>query len=263
MELNKVAAHALALLKEQGLSEKSLRYYAHTGFGNIMRYFQQEGTSHVTEDMLDDFLLVQWKLFEQQKISHWKWRLIRRSIELLKLCVLDNSIALKPLQPWNPLLCRPRQSIWKSTPTAEQLANPKDIFALVWRTNKAILDLGLAVKTVDHYCKDGLAIILRRHYEAKTEQFSEELLEQIVTEKRVEYETGRTARVSYQNLRKAAWWVQEMYTTGSITHGRVSNWGQRELTESFNTLLKDFHMQAENCNSMAETTQGDSIPKFV
>jgi hypothetical protein len=118
MEINKVAAH--------------------TGFRSIMRYFQQEGTSHVTEDMLDDFLLVQWKLFEQQKISHWKWRLIRRSIELLKLCVLDNAVDLKPLQPWNSLLCRPRQSIWKSTPTAEQLANPKDIFALVWRTNKAI-----------------------------------------------------------------------------------------------------------------------------
>ena len=74
------------------------------------------------------------------------------------------SLPLEPVQ---------RQSIWKSTPTAGQLADTEDVFALVWRTHRAMSELGLSEKTVKHYAEDGLVIILNRHYDAGTDRYSD------------------------------------------------------------------------------------------
>ena len=216
IDLAATSAQALKLLSNQGMSEKSLHAYTHTGFGCVTRHFQAKGIICVSPEMLNRFLLEQCERFEQGAFSVWKWRLIRRSCELLKHCAAKNSVELSPLPPWMPVLRRPRQSIWKDTPTSEQLADLENIFALIWKTNKAMLELGLTDATVDHYRNEGLAMILNRHYEVGAEQYSEGILNQVVTERRIQYEHGQTGRVSYQNLRKAAYWVQEMYRTGHI-----------------------------------------------
>lgn len=156
-ELNAIALRALELLAEQGMSSKSLHAYTHTGFGCIIRYFHEKGISHVTSAMFDTFLLEQYKLFEQGMFSAWKWGLLRRSCELLKHCAAEDSVELPPLLPWIPELQRSRQSISKSTPTAEQFADPENIFALVWKTNRAMHELGLTDATVRHYRDEGLS----------------------------------------------------------------------------------------------------------
>lgn len=145
-----------------------------------------------------------------------------------------------------------RQNIWKSIPTARRLTDPEDVFALVWRTHRAISELGLSEATVRHYTDDGLAIILNRHYDVGTDRFSEEILDQVIVEKRFRYEMGQISRVPYQNLRKAAYWVHEMYLTGSITRGKIPNWGLREPVALFKTLLLDFCIEAKP--GMAETS---------
>ena len=145
-----------------------------------------------------------------------------------------------------------RQNIWKSTPTKAQLADPNDVFALVWRTHKAISEFGLSEATVRHYADDGLAIILNRHYDIGTDRFSEEILNQIVSAKRFQYETGQISRVPYQNLRKSAYWMREMHLTGGITQGKIPNWGFREPVAEFKALLLDFCVEAKT--SMAATT---------
>lgn len=254
IDLAATTARALKLLSNQGMSKKSLHAYTHTGFGCVTRHFQAKGILCVSPEMLDTFLLEQRKFFEQGAFSVWKWRLLRRSCELLKHCAAQNSVEMPPLSPWMPVLRRPRQSIWKSTPTPEQLADLENIFTLVWKTNRAMLELGISDATVGHYRKEGLAIILNRHYEVGMEQFSEEILSQVVAEKRIQYERGQTGRVSYQNLRKAAYWLQEMHQTGHITLAKVPNWGQRKPTESFNSLLKEFCVRAKQSESMAETS---------
>lgn len=252
IELSATVTRALELLSVKGMSDKGLHAYTHTGFGCIVRTFQVKGLSRVTSTILDEFLLEQFELFSQGKFSPWKWSLIRRSCELLKYCAAEDSVDMPPLLPWSPTLRRSRQSIEKSIPTAEQFADPENIFALVWKTNRAMVELGLADATVRHYREEGLAVILRRHYEARTEHFSEGLLNQIITEKRTQYEQGQTARASYQNLRKAAYWLREMHLTGNITLGKVPNWGQREPVEPFRTLLDEFCVDAEH--TMAETS---------
>lgn len=145
-----------------------------------------------------------------------------------------------------------RQSIWKSTPTSEQLTDLDNIFALAWRTHRAMAELGLSQATVRHYTDDGLSIIVNRHYDMGTDRFSEEILNQIVDAKRFQYEKGLISRVPYQNLRKSAHWLCEMHLTGSITQGKIPNWGLREPVAEFKVLLLDFCAEAKM--SMAATT---------
>lgn len=137
-----------------------------------------------------------------------------------------------------------RRSIWKSTPTAGQLADPNDVFALAWRTHRAMFELGLSQATVRHYTDDGLSIIVNRHYDVGTDRYSEEILNQIVDAKRLQYEKGQISRVPYQNLRKSAHWLREMHLTGSITQGKIPNWGLREPIAEFKALLLEFCTEA-------------------
>ncbi len=113
-------------------------------------------------------------------------------------------------------------------------------------------EIGLSQATVRHYTDDGLSMILNRHYDIGTDRFSEEILDQIVIARRFQYEKGQISRVSYQNLRKSAHWLREMYLTGSITHGKIPNWGLREPVAAFKALLLDFCAEAKT--SMAGTT---------
>lgn len=245
IDLAATTTRALKLLSSQGMSEKSLYGYTHTGFGCVVRYFQAQGLIFVSPEMLDTFLLEQRKLFEQGEFSVWKWRILRRGCELLKCCAAKDSVELPPLSPWLSVLRQPRQSIRKSTPTSEQLADSENIFALVWKTNRAMLELGLSDATVRHYTGEGLAVILNRHYEVGIEKLSEEILNQAVAEKRIQYEHGQTGRVSYQNLRKAVYWLREMHRTGHIILAAVPSWGLREPVAPFNALLLDFCVEAK------------------
>ena len=77
IDLVATAAQALKLLSGQGMSEKSLHAYTHTGFGCVTRHFQAKGIICVSFEMLDTFLLEQRKFFEQGAFSVWKWRLLR------------------------------------------------------------------------------------------------------------------------------------------------------------------------------------------
>lgn len=164
----------------------------------------------------------------------------------------------------SPLKPALRQNIWKNTPTEEQLADPEDIFALVWKINRSMPELGLSEKTVRHYTNEGLSIILNRHYDSGTYRYSDEILDQLVCEKRFQYEQGKISRTPYQNIRKAAHWTRQMHLTANITLGKVPNWGQREPIESFRMLLDEFCVSAEH--TMADTslnTARSAVRRFL
>lgn len=263
MDLEATATRALELLAVKGTSAKTLHAYTHTGFGAAVRFFQEKEITCVTPEMLDAFLLEQWKAFEEGGFSEWKWRLIRRGCEVLKYCAEKDSVDLPPLPPWMPALRRPRQSIWKSSPTPEQLADPKNIFTLVWKTNRAMLAHGLSDATVGHYSTEGLAVILNRHYEIGTEQYSEEIVSKVVEEKRHQYEQGLVTRISYQNLRKAAYLVKEMRNTGRITLKKLPDWGQREPIPCFSKLLDEFCRSMEGAAKSTVKAARSAVRRFL
>lgn len=231
---------SLRLLKQGGTSEKTVDAYRTVGFDTIIQYFARQGALDVTTEMLDAFILAQRKLFDQGKFLEWKWRLLRRAGELLKHYVKTGKVEMPPLRPWEPVIQKPRQSVEIDTPTSEQLADPNDLFALIWRVKQELHSMGLAKLSIRHYTTEGLTVILRKHTSRGLTHYSELLVSEMVSEKRIKYEKRQTSRNSYQNLRKAGFLLSEMYRTGRITLSKLPIWGKREPAPAFGSLLGHF-----------------------
>ena len=254
IELDATAQRALELLTNAGMSDGSIYDYTHTGFGSILRHFHTKGMLYATAEMLDNFLLEQRVLLDQGDISQWKWGLVRRSCELLKQCAAMNSIDLPDLQPWDPVWNRPKQIIQHDAPTAKQFAESENIYVLVWMVNKRMEQLGLSENTVRHYTEEGLAVILKKHYDSGTESYSDKLISQLTDERRLQYEQGEVGRTTYQNLRKAAAMLQEFRLTGKITLERIPNWGRRKVIPQHKAILDKFSAHVTTQSNWAESS---------
>jgi len=252
--LKEAAEQSLRLLERNGASAKTIKGYRNTGFGAIIRHFTRKGVRDVNDEMLDTFVLEQREHFERGEFSEWKWRLIRRGSELLKHFAQTGTADLTELRPWDPVLRKPRQSVELDIPTTEQLTDPDDLFALIWRVKQALLKAGLTKRTVKHYTAEGMTVILRRHIEQGLAHYSEPLTTEIVAEIRSKYEQGLTSRVSYQNLRKASFLLAEMHRTGGITFCKIPDWGQREPAPEFAALLRHFCDNANRTGILAGST---------
>jgi hypothetical protein len=252
--VKQAAEEALRILVQNGASAKTVKGYRATGFGAFVRYFSEHSSLDVTTKMLDAFVLEERKRFENGEFSNWRWLLVRRGGELLKQYAENDNIEVSMLRPWEPVLRRPRQSIEKDIPTAEQLADPDDIFALIWRVKQELIDMGLTRSTARHYSAEGLTVIMRKHTNHGLQQYSESLVEELVFETRKRYESGQTPRTSYQNLRKASFLLSEMHKTGKITLQKIPKWGQREPLPVFAELLRHFCDNAEHTGVLATST---------
>lgn len=252
--LKEAAEQSLRLLERNGASAKTIKGYRNTGFGAIIRHFTRKGVMDVNDEMLDTFVLEQREHFERGEFSEWKWRLVRRGSELLKHFAQTGTADLTELRPWDPVLRKPRQSVELDIPTPEQLTDPDDLFALIWRVKQALLKAGLTKRTVKHYTAEGMTVILRRHIEQGLAHYSEPLTTEIVVEIRSKYEQGLTSRVSYQNLRKASFLLAEMHRTGGITFCKIPDWGQREPAPEFAALLRHFCDNANRTGILAGST---------
>lgn len=254
IELNTTAQRALELLANAGMSDGGIYDYTHTGFGGILRYFHKKGILYATPEMLNDFLLEQRTLLDRGDISQWKWRLARRSCELLKQCAATDSIALPDLRPWDPVWDRPKQVIHRDAPTEKQFADSENIYVLVWMVNRQMEQLGLSGNTIRHYTEEGLAVILKKHYDSGTEIYSDKLISQLAEERRLQYEQDVIGRTAYQNLRKAAAMLQEFHQTGKITLKKVPNWGQRSVIPQSKALLDQFSAYLTTQKNWAESS---------
>ena len=252
--LKEAAEQSLKLLVQSGASAKTVKGYLNTGFGAALRHFAGQDISDVNAETLDMFVLEQRERFERGEFSQWKWRLVRRGGELLKHFVLTGTVEIGALRPWEPVLRKPRQSIELDRPTPEQLADPDDLFALIWRIKQALLSEGLTKQTVRHYTVEGMAVILRKHTQQGLTHYSEALATDAVVEIRGRYERGLTSRVSYQNLRKASFLLAEMHRTGSVTLGKIPDWNLRPPAFRFSPLLQHFCENANRTGILAKST---------
>jgi site-specific recombinase XerD len=252
--LKEVVKQVLQVLELSGASAKKVKVYRNTGLGTALRHFTRQGVLEVSAEMLDSFVLDQRGRFEHKEFSEWKWRLVRRGGELLKHFALTGTVEIGALRPWDPVLRKPRQSVELDKPTPEQLADPDDLFALIWRIRQALLGAGLTKQTVRHYTDEGMSVILRKHTEQGLTHYSEALASEAVAKIRSRYEQGLTARVAYQNLRKASFLLAEMHRTGRVTFDQVPHWGLRQPAHRFSSLLQHFCDNANRTGLWAKSS---------
>lgn len=253
-------------LRQYGASPKKLKDYRSTGFGNMLRYYKRNGITEVDLHMLDTYLKDMYFAHSSGDFSKWKWQLLRRSCELLKLFVTTGSVSMKPLHPWDYSRGKSTQSVVLDVPTYEQLNDPDNLFALIWKVRQTLIDYGFTESSIKHYTSEGLTVILRSHYEAGTETYSEKITDALVSAKRKHYEEGKTSRQSYQNLRKAAHLIKDIYENGSITLKKVPNWNLRIPGDEFAKVIKDFccYLKKESrvCESSVPTIRS-AVRRFL
>ena len=238
--LNELVAKALDEMEQHGATAKQLYVYRTTGFGSALRYFSKKGVSNVDAEMLDAYLRIMHSGYLQGEYSEWKWRLVRRGKEILSLFMEQGCFGLKPLRPWDHKLGKSRQSIIYDKPLESQFREPLNLFVIVWKIRNLLVEAGYTQNSIRHYTSEGLTVILRKHYEAGTEIYSESLIKDIVLSKRTDYENGQTSRQSYQNLRKAAFLINTFVKTGVLDLERVPSFNKHCLCDVFDKKLNDF-----------------------
>lgn len=254
IELHSTIDKILQMLADNGKSEKTLKVYIQTGFGAFFRNYNKKGTTLISIQEIDRFIMEQRTNFEQGKYSKWKWGIIRRSGELIKYYAVTNTIDLDRLRPWVTKLRKPYQSITKDDPTEEQMKNPDDIFALAWKVRKELYALNYSEKTIMHYTSEGLSVILNAHYKQGLTNISEQLITELVADKRKCYENGTTSRVLYQDLRKAAYLIFELHSTGKIIPRKITNWDFKQLSPKYTQLLNEFCENAKRMGILSAST---------
>ena len=126
------------------------------------------------------------------------------------------------------------------TPTKEQLDDPRNLFAIVWKIRQLLVEAGYSESSIRHYTSEGLNVILRMHYEAGSEVYSECLTNELVAAKRKDYENGITSRQSFQNLRKGAVFISSFVNTGHIDLSRLPSINTCILCSGYEVTLDSF-----------------------
>jgi hypothetical protein len=129
-----LAGSALRALKGAGASERTLKVYECTGFGELCRRFEARGATEYSPELADVVVGEVWGDFERGALSSWKWTAVRRGATLLDVFDRTGSVDLAPLPPWNVL---------RLPPTPGQLADPGNLHALVWAAQEKLRELGL------------------------------------------------------------------------------------------------------------------------
>lgn len=240
INLKKASEHAIELMNNKEMSRDSIRKYSKIGFPAIIEHFTRIGISSVTPEMLDEYIYEQKDSVENGKIEYKHWKILRYSSELLKSCTLNNSIDIPKGTRWDYLNDYSRYNIWGCPPSEMQLANPGNIYALVWKTGKALETSELSKANIKRLQEQGLRRVLQFHIDEKTEVYSEELVNIKISELHDNYEKGLITSSAFQYIRKSADYVREMHDTNGITNRMLPRWGLREPIEPFKKILVEY-----------------------
>jgi len=211
--VNEVTMQMLSQTAQSDDATRISNKHLHTACGLIVSHFSNQGTLDISVAMLDDFIAAEWLQRESGVITEWKWRLTRRGSELIKQYLVTGSVKMPITARWVSEHRKSYSGIKKYAPTPEQLADPHNIFALVYKVKQVASEMGLARSEVKGtYFAHGLNIILQKHNVLDLEHYSETLVAEMVAEIRTEYENDKVSRNTYQNLRKASVFYRKCIT---------------------------------------------------
>ena len=251
-----LAGSALRALKGTGTSEKALKVYECTGFGELCRRFEARGTTEYSPELADVVVREVWADFERGALSSWKWTAVRRGAALLDVFNRTGSADLPPLPPWNVL---------RLPPTPEQLADQGNLHILAWTAQQRLREFGLSAKTLQHYRYDGFDPIVRAHHEQGLTRYSAAVTAGLVDRSRALLEQGSIRPSVWRNVRKCAAVLDELSRTGGLQRRRLPDWGLRHPGEAFDAALEAFCVEADRLGWGAGTVQAarSAIRRFL
>jgi site-specific recombinase XerD len=235
---------ALRALEGAGVSERTLKVYECTGFGELCRRFEARGATQYSSVLVDVVVREVWADFQRGALSSWKWRAVRRGAALLDVFDRTGSVDLEPLPRWNVL---------RLPPTPEQFADQRNLHALVWAAQERLRELGVSAKTLRNYRYDGFDPIVRAHQEQGLTRYSAAVAAALVDRSRALLEQGSMCPSVWRGVRKCAAVLDELSRTGGLQRRLLSHWGLRAPGEAFDAALEGFCVEAARLGWDANT----------
>jgi integrase/recombinase XerD len=230
-----LAGSALRALKGAGASERTLKVYECTGFGELCRRFEARGATEYSPELADVVVREVWADFQRGALSSWKWTAVRRGAALLDVFDRTGSVDLALLPPWNVL---------RLPPPPGQLADQGSLHALVWAAQERLRELGVSAKTLQHYRYDGFDPIVRAHQEQGLTRYSAAVTAGLVDRSRALLEQGAMRPSVWRDVRKCAAVLNELSGTGGLQRRLLPHWGLRNPGEAFDAALEGFCVEA-------------------
>lgn len=222
---------ALQRMKEDGASAKQLKEYRQTGFGSIQRHFRAIGQSCYSAGIIDSFVLQMRRDWERGDVSDWKWYLVRRGGELLKHFHEHGELRLPPCAKWGVI-----HNWLRIEPSAKELADKDNIYALVWNTKQELEHTDYSSRTLEHYQREGFDWILRYCIANKRTNYSSELMNEIIGQAEKACAGQKTAVREFRTLCRAANLLKEFYETGTLNSCRIMRFAVRDNIDSPDNL---------------------------
>jgi site-specific recombinase XerD len=230
-----LAGSALRALKDAGASERTLKVYECTGFGELCRRFEARGATQYSPLLVDAVVCEIWADFQRGAFSSWKWTAVRRGAALLDVFDRTGSVDLAPLPPWNVL---------RLPPTPEQWADPGNLHALVSAAQERLRELGASAKTLRNYRYDGFDPIVCAHQEQGLTRYSAAVTAGLVDRARALLEQKAMCPSVWRGVRKCAAVLDELSRTGGLQRRLLPHWGLRTPGEAFDAALEGFCAEA-------------------
>ena len=235
ISIRMLAGSALRALKGAGASERTLKVYECTGFGELCRRFEARGATEYSPELADVVVREVRADFQRGALSSWKWTMVRRGAALLDVFNRTGSVDLAPLPPWNVL---------RLPPTSGQLADQGNLHALIWAAQQRLRKLGASAKTLQHYRYDGFDPIVRAHQEHGLTRYSTAVTAGLVDRSRALLEQKAMRPRVWRTVRKSAAVLDELVGTGGLQRRLLPHWGLRNPGDAFDAALEGFCVEA-------------------
>jgi hypothetical protein len=184
ISIRELAESALKQMETDGKAKNTILSYRHTAFRAIIQYFKQSGESDYSKTLIDECILSLRSEYENGRVKKHRWKIIRRGGELLKFYYENETLELPICRSWEVLHNPVRRK-----PTEAEIADPDSIWGLIARTKQEMRKLGHPKDTIDFY-ERSFSRILKAHINCGLSVYSPELLNEMVSDMRKEYESG-------------------------------------------------------------------------
>ena len=159
-DVNVTAELLIQKLKlEKPIAKYSISTCRTIGLRTMTTYFKDIDKVWIDKEDSRNYLEHQYELFYKDDPSLvWRWKIIRRSAELLVYFATTGNVNMPSLPRWSK-----RDCLLYIKPTNEQLEENDNIYGLTWRTRKALNKFEYADRTLNYYDSSGFLKILEAY----------------------------------------------------------------------------------------------------
>ena len=249
IEITVLSSRVVDALSARGLKAKTIGEFERYGTRRIVMHCLGNGWAVYSKEVVQDFVLQERARMECGVLPYYQWSITRRAAVYLEQMAECGKIQETLLRKWeaehNPLF-------------QNMVYSPNDsmkIMDIICQTRDAVMRLDLSDKTKTNNIYCGFGAVLDFFTSRNEETYSPEVLDLFVKTARENYLNGTIQRASFQNMRKAACWIEEYLSTGQVSQVKLTKYDFVYTSPEFEELIREYQTYMDDENYLKEGTR--------